>query len=97
MRLAHNKRLSGALGSCYSFRVDTENIFRCSVICFVFDRGLEQITTQVTRTQGIRAKNSSPIKGTNALPGHEQAPRIAGDPLPRASTILVSWRFDALR
>jgi len=61
MRLAHNKRLSGALGSCYSFRVDTENIFRCSVICFVFDRGLEQITTQVTRTQGISAKNSSPI------------------------------------
>jgi hypothetical protein len=29
MRLAHNKRLSGALGSCYGLCVDTENIFRC--------------------------------------------------------------------
>ncbi len=70
MRLAHDRRLTGALGSCYGFRVDTENIFRCNVICFVSDRGLEQITTQVTRTQGIRAKNSS-LNGTNALPGHE--------------------------
>jgi len=29
MRLAHDRRLTGALGSCYGFRVDTENIFRC--------------------------------------------------------------------
>ena len=27
MRLAHDRRLTGALGSCYGFRVDTENIF----------------------------------------------------------------------
>lgn len=39
------------------------------------------VVTQVTRTLGIRAKNSSPIKDTNALTDSAddgQTPRVAG-------------------
>jgi len=81
MRLAHDRRLTGALGSCYGFRVDTENIFRCSSGNRRHHQTDRSVLTQVTRTLGIRAKNSSSIKDTNALRDSAddgQTPKVAG-------------------